>query len=96
MPKFVEISRVRKSCALQMVDLMPTVNVIINGDFDQGSTGWTGTDLETNYTHDVYVVGGTPTNHVAEMDGTAAAVTVMQQSFMIDQAGTYPLPLFHP
>ncbi|MFC3180279.1 hypothetical protein [Cypionkella sinensis] len=75
---------------------MPTVNVIINGDFDQGSTGWTGTDLETNYTHDVYVVGGTPTNHVAEMDGTAAAVTVMQQSFMIDQAGTYPLPLFHP
>ncbi|MGJ8546640.1 MAG: Hint domain-containing protein [Sulfitobacter sp.] len=62
---------------------MPETNLIVNGTFDDGSTGWSGTDLETNYTEDAYLKNGS-SNRVAEMDGRAGRITVMEQSFEVN------------
>ncbi|WP_370230802.1 Hint domain-containing protein [Cognatishimia sp.] len=58
---------------------MPT-NLIVNGTFDQGDKGWSGTDLETNHTENAYLGNGSA-NRVAEMDGQRGQTTVMEQSF---------------
>ncbi|NUB44775.1 Hint domain-containing protein [Fertoebacter nigrum] len=69
---------------------MPQNNIIQNGSFDAGSDGWTGTDLETNFTEGAYVPGNSP-NRVAELDGTNAQITVMQQTISIAGAQTTAL-----
>ncbi|MGL6209085.1 MAG: Hint domain-containing protein [Paracoccaceae bacterium] len=66
---------------------MPQTNVIVNGDFNLGNTGWGGTDLETNYTETAYL-GNNSTNRVAEMDGTTGQITVMTQSVTVTKAIT--------
>ncbi|MCH2248168.1 MAG: Hint domain-containing protein [Cognatishimia sp.] len=60
---------------------MPT-NLIINGTFDQGNEGWSGTDLETNHHESAYLGNGS-NNRVAEMDGNRGQTTVMEQSFEV-------------
>lgn len=69
---------------------MPVTNLIVNGTFDQGSTGWSGTDLETGYNEGTYLGNGSP-NRVAEMDGASNQITVMYQVVHIDHAGSVPL-----
>lgn len=64
---------------------MPT-NLIINGTFSAGSTGWSGTDLETNYRESAYLRNGS-SNRVAEMDGRSGQTTVMEQSFTVSGDG---------
>ena len=64
---------------------MAQENIIVNGTFDEGSKGWSGTDLETNYTENAYLHNGSK-NNVAELDGTKSAVTVMEQTVKIDHA----------
>ncbi|MBI1172020.1 hypothetical protein GC209_11520 [bacterium] len=65
---------------------------ITNGTFSAGGAGWSGTDLETNYTEGAYLGNGS-TNNVAEMDGNSGATTVMQQSFVVEGAQTAQLTL---
>jgi len=69
---------------------MVKTNIIQNGSFDQGNTGWTGTDLETNYTENAYLGNGSD-NHVAEMDGNSGQNTVMSQQITVDHAMTTEL-----
>ncbi|WP_112311495.1 Hint domain-containing protein [Pseudogemmobacter bohemicus] len=69
---------------------MPVTNVIVNGGFDQGSSGWSGTDLETSYTENAYLGNGS-NNHLAELDGRTGYTTVMEQTFHIDRVGEFPL-----
>ncbi|WP_319824222.1 Hint domain-containing protein [Thalassovita sp.] len=64
---------------------MPT-NLIVNGTFDAGSTGWTGSDLETNHTEHAYL-GNRSGNRVAELDGHSGKTTVMRQSFVVSGTG---------
>jgi hypothetical protein len=71
--------------------VMPT-NVIINGTFDQGSTGWSGNDLETSHTEGAYL-GNNSSNRVAEMDGQRGQTTVMEQSFNVPNAQASELTL---
>ena len=54
---------------------MPITNVIVNGTFDQGSTGWSVVDPETHHVEGSYLGNGS-TNHVAEMDGHSGQTTV--------------------
>jgi Hint domain len=61
---------------------VPTTNIIVNGSFDAGSTGWSGTDLETSYNEGAYLGNGSA-NRVAEIDGFANQITVMEQSFTV-------------
>ena len=63
------------------------VNLISNGDFSSGSTGWSGTDLETTFTEGAYLPNGS-TNAVAETDGNTGQTTVMQQSFTVSGTAT--------
>lgn len=63
-------------------------NLIVNGTFDAGSAGWTGTDLETTHTEAAYLGNGS-SNRVAEMDGNANQTTVMEQSFNITSTGSF-------
>ncbi|MGJ8626755.1 MAG: Hint domain-containing protein [Sulfitobacter sp.] len=60
----------------------PPTEVIINGNFNGGNTGWSGTDMETSYTENAYLGNGS-SNRVAEMDGFNNAVTVMEQTFTV-------------
>jgi hypothetical protein len=60
----------------------PPTNIIVNGTFDLQSVGWSGTDIETNFTENAYLGNGA-TNRVAELDGNAGQTTVMQQSVTI-------------
>lgn len=62
---------------------MAQQNVIQNGSFDQGATGWSGTDIEATYPESAYL-GNSSANLVAEMDGNAGQVTVMEQSFTVN------------
>jgi len=62
---------------------MTQTNIIVNGTFDLGNTGWSGTDLETNYNEGAYLGNGSA-NKVAEMDGKSGKTTVMQQMVTID------------
>jgi Hint domain len=61
---------------------MAQTNIIVNGSFDLGNAGWTGTDLETNYTENAYLGNGS-TNRVAELDANRGQVTVMNQTVSI-------------
>ncbi|MEJ2029672.1 MAG: Hint domain-containing protein [Maritimibacter sp.] len=61
---------------------MAPTNLIINGDFSGQSSGWTGSDLETNYRETDYLWNGS-NNAVAEMDGHGGQTTVMEQSFTV-------------
>lgn len=69
---------------------MAVANVIVNGGFDLGSTGWTGNDIEANNTENTYLQNGS-SNRVAEMDGAAGQITTMAQSFGIPGPGTFDL-----
>lgn len=60
---------------------MPT-NVIINGTFNNGNAGWSGTDIETNHPENAYLANGS-TNRVAELDGNSGQTTVMEQTFAV-------------
>jgi Hint domain len=64
---------------------MPLTNIIVNGTFDLGNTGWGGTDLETNFTENAYLGNGS-TNRVAELDARTGLITVMTQTVTIDEA----------
>jgi len=70
---------------------MPT-NLIINGTFDDGNSGWSGTDLETNYNEGAYLGNGV-TNRVAEMDGRSGLTTVMEQTFTVSDPTSTELTL---
>lgn len=63
---------------------MTQTNIIVNGSFDLGNAGWSGTDLETSYKEGAYLGNGSA-NRVAEMDGYAGQTTVMQQTVTIDK-----------
>lgn len=65
-------------------------NVIVNGSFTLGNQGWSGTDLETNFTETAYLSNGS-SNAVAELDGNRRAVTVMQQSITVSDEHTTEL-----
>jgi len=69
---------------------MPQINIIRNGTFDAGNTGWTGSDIETNYTEAAYLGNGS-TNRVAEIDGHTGQTTVMQQNIAVADAHTTSL-----
>ncbi len=62
---------------------MTQSNIITNGGFDLGNTGWTGTDLETNFAEGAYLGNGS-TNRVAELDGFGNQTTVMRQTVNIE------------
>lgn len=64
---------------------MPQSNIIVNGSFDLGNTGWSGTDLETSYNEGAYLGNGS-SNRVAEMDGFGNQTTMMQQVVTIENA----------
>jgi hypothetical protein len=64
---------------------MAQSNIIVNGSFDLGNTGWSGTDLETSYTEGAYLGNGS-SNRVAEMDGFSNQTTVMQQVVSIENS----------
>lgn len=66
---------------------MPT-NLIVNGTFNAGSAGWTGTDLETNHFETAYLGNGS-TNRAAELDGHRNQITVMEQSFTVTGTGSF-------
>ncbi len=57
-------------------------NVIVNGDFELGSVGWSGENIETGYQQNVYLGDG-ETDRVAEIDGTKNTQTYMEQSFEV-------------
>jgi hypothetical protein len=61
---------------------MPKVEAIINGNFNWGNVGWSGTDLETNHRESAYLANGS-SNRVAEMDGRRGQTTVMEQVFNV-------------
>ncbi len=62
-------------------------NIIVNGSFDidqgQSGYGWTGNDLETQYSENTYQGNGS-TDSVAEVNGSSNQITVMEQTFTID------------
>ncbi|MEM8730928.1 MAG: Hint domain-containing protein [Pseudomonadota bacterium] len=63
---------------------MPPTNVIVNGDFSARTSGWTGTDLETNPLSRYISGAGDGSNRVAEMDGRSGQTTVLEQTFTLD------------
>ncbi|WP_341366406.1 Hint domain-containing protein [Yoonia sp. BS5-3] len=67
---------------------MALTNLIVNGDFssstNNSATGWSGTDLETRPSS-TYIAGSGP-GRVAEINGGTGNVTVMEQTFTVDQA----------
>lgn len=67
-------------------------NVIINGTFTDGETGWSGTDIEASYTESAYLHNGSH-NRVAELDGHRCQTTVMEQTFTITDPTTTELTL---
>ncbi|MTI01839.1 Hint domain-containing protein [Roseibium sp. RKSG952] len=71
---------------------MPPTNVIINGDFNNGSANWSGTDIEANYTEGAYLGNGS-SNRVAEIDGNSGQTTVMEQTFTITDPSSGRLTL---
>ncbi len=60
---------------------MPPSNVIFNGNFNLGGTGWNGTDTEFN-PESAYLGNGS-NNTVSEIDGRRGQVTVLQQTVTI-------------
>ncbi|OYX26304.1 MAG: hypothetical protein B7Z10_03685 [Rhodobacterales bacterium 32-66-7] len=73
-----------------------SANFIVNGGFTglSGSNGggnWTGTDLEFNPETAYFTGGGGTSNTVAEIDGNAGQITVMNQSFSVGEASSAQL-----
>ena len=77
----------------------PPTNLIINGDFENQFSNWTGganTDNEIgsfeggtpNWTEDTYLGNGNTGNTVAEMDGNSGQTTILEQSFSVGGALT--------
>ncbi|MCU0900969.1 MAG: Hint domain-containing protein [Cypionkella sp.] len=58
-------------------------DLIVNGTFDAGSAGWSGTDLETTFPENAYLGNGSG-NRVAEIDGVSNQITVMQQTVTVE------------
>lgn len=71
---------------------MPKTDAIVNGNFNQGNTGWSGNDLETSYLETAYLYNGS-TNRVAEMDGRGGQTTTMEQTFTVGASLTTELTL---
>ncbi|WP_281972803.1 Hint domain-containing protein [Ruegeria faecimaris] len=71
---------------------MAPTNVIVNGTFNSGSANWSGTDIEADHTEGAYLGNGS-SNRVAEMDGNASQVTVMEQTFTLDDPKSGELSL---
>ena len=65
---------------------MAETNLIVNGDFSDKSANWTGTDIEAKHSEHVYLRNGATSNTVAEMNGGSGAITVMEQTFTIDDS----------
>lgn len=63
---------------------MPLTNLIVNGTFSSGSSGWNGTDIEIN--PETAYIPGNNSNRVSEIDGATGQTTVLQQSFSVSQA----------
>ncbi|MGB0900201.1 Hint domain-containing protein [Halocynthiibacter sp.] len=63
---------------------MPITELIVNGTFSAGSSGWSGTDIEIN-PHSSYIPGSS-TDLAAEIDGNRFQTTVLQQSFTVPHA----------
>ncbi|MCG7493499.1 Hint domain-containing protein [Thalassobius sp. Cn5-15] len=66
---------------------MPPINLIVNGTFDAGATGWSGTDIEANHRESAYLGNGS-SNRVAELDGRNNQITVMEQTFTVSGSST--------
>ncbi|MAZ20548.1 MAG: hypothetical protein CMN19_05155 [Roseovarius sp.] len=64
--------------------------MITNGNFNNGTTGWSGNDMEAHHNESAYLGNGS-TNRVAEMDGYGNQVTVMQQVVDVPYATTTAL-----
>ncbi|CUH84553.1 Hint domain-containing protein [Thalassovita mediterranea] len=69
---------------------MPPINLIVNGTFDAGATGWSGTDIEATYRETAYLGNGS-LNRVAEVDGRRNQITVMEQTFTVSGSSTREL-----
>ena len=67
---------------------MPLTELITNGTFSAGSSGWFGTDIEIN-PQSAYISGGS-SNRVSEIDGRAGQTTVLQQNFTVPAGATLP------
>ncbi|MDG1280423.1 MAG: Hint domain-containing protein [Pseudorhodobacter sp.] len=68
---------------------MSRSDAIVNGNFQLGTFGWSGTDLETN-PENAYI-SGPASNRVAEMDGRSGFQTIMQQSVTVNWGQTTEL-----
>ena len=60
---------------------MPPINIIVNGDFESGLSGWTATDGEVNPESSYFSPGSA--NRVSEVDGNSGQTTVLEQSLTI-------------
>ncbi len=67
---------------------MPLTELITNGTFSAGSSGWFGTDIEIN-PQSAYISGGSG-NLVSEIDGNSSQTTVLQQNFSVPAGATLP------
>lgn len=67
---------------------MPLTELITNGTFSAGSSGWFGTDIEVN-PQSAYISGGSG-NLVSEIDGNSSQTTVLQQNFTVPAGATLP------
>ncbi|MBO9406972.1 Hint domain-containing protein [Shimia sp. R9_1] len=61
---------------------MAPKNLIINGTFDAGASGWSGSDIEANHRETAYLHNGSQ-NAVSELDGRRGLTTVLEQSFEV-------------
>ena len=69
---------------------MSKTEAIVNGNFNAGSAGWTGNDMETNHKESAYLGNGSH-NRVAEMDGRSGQRTTMSQNITISSSHTTDL-----
>ena len=76
---------------------MPPSNLIVNGDFENQFSNWTGGANNDNeigsfeggtphWTEDTYLGNGNTDNTVAELDGNTGQTTVLEQSFSVGGA----------
>jgi len=67
---------------------MPLTELIANGTFSAGSSGWSGTDIEIN--PETAYISGNPSNRVSEIDGRDDRITVLQQNFTVPAGALLP------
>jgi hypothetical protein len=60
---------------------MPPIELIVNGGFESGLTGWTNTDGEVNPESSYFSPGSS--NRVSEVDGNTGQTTVLEQSITV-------------